>query len=146
MPTFEDAIILAARAYRGKVDKEGQPKIFHVLRVMLRFNNANERIVAVLHDLIKDDGFMLDHLRTAGYSEEILQALDCLTRRENESYEQFIERVKENPIAREVRIADLEDNVDLKRHSRHSVFTEENLKLVRKYQSALLQFRIQAIN
>lgn len=146
MPTFEDAIILAARAYRGRVDKEGQPKIFHHIRVMLRFNNANERIVAILHDLIKANGFVLDHLRTTGYSEEILQALDCLTRRKNESYEQFVERVKENPIARKVKIADLEDNVDLKRHSRHSVFTEQNLRLMRKYQNVLLQFRIQAIN
>lgn len=142
MPTFEDAIILAARAYRGRVDKEGQPKIFHHIRVMLRFNNANERIVAILHDLIKANGFVLDHLRTTGYSEQILQALDCLTRRKNESYEQFVERVKENPIARKVKIADLEDNVDLKRHSRHSVFTEENLRLMRKYQNVLLQFRI----
>lgn len=139
IPTIEDAIVLAARVYQGKVDKEGQPYIFHVLRVMLRFDTPVERIVAVLHHMVEDTDIMLDNLRTKAYSEEILQALDCLTRRKDEPYEQFIERVKENPIAQRVKIADLEDNADLRRFP---AFAQENLERVKKYQNVLLQLRM----
>lgn len=137
--TLEDAIILAARAHQGEFDEEGQPKIFHVLRVMLRFNTPIERIVAVLHDLVEDTDIRLEELRAMGYEEEILEALDCLTRREDEFYEQFIVRAKSNPIAQRVKIAELQDSVDLRRLP---AFAEEDIKRVKKYQNILLQFRV----
>ena len=139
MPTLEYAIILAARAHRGEVHKTGQPYVLHVVRVMLRLDTDVEKIVAVLHDLVEENGIMLDHLRAKGYSEEILQALDCLSRREDEPYGHFIERVKANPIARRVKIADIEGNVELRRFSG---LTEENMKRVKKYQNVLLQLRM----
>lgn len=138
-PTLEDAIILAARAHRGQVHETGQPYVFHVFRAMLRLDTDVKKIVAVLHDLVEENGIMLDHLRAKGYSAEIVQALDCLTRREDESYEQFIERVKANPIARQVKIADLEDKVNLLWLPE---FTEENLERMKEYQNVLLQLRI----
>lgn len=122
-PTLDDSIRLAANAHHGQRDKHGQPYILHPLRVMLRLNTEVERIVAVLHDVIEDTDHSLDDLQRMGYSDEILQALDAVTRRESESYEQFVQRSKANPLARRVKLADLEDNMDV--HRMTEVTTKE---------------------
>jgi (p)ppGpp synthase/HD superfamily hydrolase len=115
MPTLEDAIVLAAQAHRGQVDKVGQPYILHLLRVMMRLEGEDAQMVGMLHDLVEDTRYSFDDLRALGYAEELVQALDCLTRRPAESYEQFIERASANPLARRVKRADLEDNMDIRR-------------------------------
>jgi (p)ppGpp synthase/HD superfamily hydrolase len=114
-PTLEDAIRLAVEAHLGQRDKNGQPYILHPLRVMFRLANEEERIVGVLHDVIEDTKYTPDDLRKLGYSEQILQALEGVTRREDESYEDFVLRSKANPISRRVKLADLEDNMDIRR-------------------------------
>jgi (p)ppGpp synthase/HD superfamily hydrolase len=115
MPTLEDAIVLAVQAHRGQVDKVGQPYVLHLLRVMMRLEGEAAQMVGVLHDLVEDTDYTFDDLRGLGYAEEVVQALDCLTRRPEESYEQFIERASVNPLARRVKRADLEDNMDIRR-------------------------------
>lgn len=115
MPTLEDAIALAAEAHRGQRDKSGQPYILHPIRVMLRCQTESQRIAAVLHDVVEDTGRTFDDLRGLGYPEEIIKALDCLTKREGEPYDAFVERAASDPIARVVKIADIEDNMDLRR-------------------------------
>ena len=112
IPTLEDAIALAAHAHRGQVDKGGQPYILHVLRVMLRQEDETARLAAVLHDVLEDTQVTLADLRSAGYSEPVCAAVDCLTRRSGETYEEMIERVATNPLARQVKLADLADNLD----------------------------------
>jgi len=114
-PTIEDAIVLAAQSHRGQVDKAGAPYILHPLRVMLRLKGEADRIAAVLHDVIEDTRITEEFLREQGYREEVLRALDALTRREGESYADFIERVAGNPLARRVKLADLADNLDASR-------------------------------
>ena len=114
-PTLEDAIALAVEAHRGQRDKAGQTYILHPLRVMLRLEGEAERMVAVLHDVVEDSSYTLERLRELGYPEEVLGALDCLTKREGETYEAFIERVLPHPLARRVKLADLEDNMDVRR-------------------------------
>jgi (p)ppGpp synthase/HD superfamily hydrolase len=115
MRTLEDAIALAAEAHRGQRDKSGQPYILHPIRVMLRCQTDAQRMAAVLHDVVEDTGRTLDDLRELGYPEEILAALDCLTKRDGEPYEAFVERAASDPIARVVKVADIEDNMDLRR-------------------------------
>jgi (p)ppGpp synthase/HD superfamily hydrolase len=114
-PTLDDAILLASEAHHGVMDKSGQPYILHPLRVMFQCETQAERIVAVLHDVVEDTDRTFDDLRNMGYSEEVLAALDCVTKRDGESYEQFVERAAANPIARRVKIADIEDNMDVRR-------------------------------
>lgn len=114
-PTLDDAILLAVEAHRGQVDKAGQPYILHPLRVMLRLDREPDRTVAILHDVVEDTGYTLDDLRFRGYPAVVLQALDCLTRRPNESYAEFVARVSSDPLARRVKLADLEDNLDVRR-------------------------------
>ena len=110
-PTLEDAIALACRAHLGQIDKNGQPYILHVLRVMLRQQDPAGRIVAALHDVVEDSATTIDDLRIAGYSPEICDAVDALTHRDGESYDDMISRIAPNPLARRVKRADLEDNM-----------------------------------
>jgi (p)ppGpp synthase/HD superfamily hydrolase len=115
MATVEDAVSIAARAHRGQKDKAGAPYLLHPLRMMLRMDTEAAMMAAVLHDVVEDTEWTLERLREAGFSEEVLEAVDCLTHREGESYQQFVERVRTNPIARQVKIADLEDNMNVRR-------------------------------
>jgi (p)ppGpp synthase/HD superfamily hydrolase len=113
--TIEDAISVAARAHKGQKDKAGAPYLLHPLRMMLRMETEAAMMAAVLHDVVEDTEWTLQRLREAGFSEEVVEAVDCLTHREGESYEEFVGRVRANPIARRVKVADLEDNMNIRR-------------------------------
>jgi (p)ppGpp synthase/HD superfamily hydrolase len=113
MPNLEDAIALAVEAHKGQRDKAGQTYVLHPLRVMMRLEGELERMAAVLHDVVEDSPYTLERLRALGYPEEVLGALDCLTKREGETYEAFV--VRPNTLARRVKLADLEDNMDVRR-------------------------------
>ncbi|MBI3679974.1 MAG: HD domain-containing protein [Acidobacteria bacterium] len=125
--------MLAARMHKGQTDKAGQPYILHLIRVMLRMEDDDSRIVAVLHDLVEDTSVTLDDLRAAGYSERVLAAVDALTRRTGEEYAAFIERVAHDPVARLVKLADLTDNMNL---NRLPGVSDADRERVRKYQVA----------
>ena len=113
--TVEDAVSIAARAHRGQKDKAGAPYLLHALRMMMRMESEAAMMAAVLHDVVEDTEWTIERLREAGFSEEVLEAIDCLTHREGEDYEEFVERVRTNQIARQVKIADLEDNMNVRR-------------------------------
>lgn len=115
MSTLEEAIALAVRVHQGQKDKAGAPYILHPLRVMLAMDSEEAMMVAVLHDVVEDTPITLEDLRAMNFPETVVAAVDILTRRPEESYEAFIERVKVNPLARKVKLADLEDNMDLRR-------------------------------
>ena len=115
MATLEEAIALAVRAHQRQKDKAGAPYILHPLRLMLRMDSEPAMMVAVLHDVVEDSQITLENLRELGFPETVVTAVDSLTRRAEESYEAFIDRVKLNPLARKVKLADLEDNMDLRR-------------------------------
>jgi len=133
MPTLEDALALALDAHRGQRDKAGQTYLLHPLRVMFRLETETERMVALLHDVVEDSPYTLERLRGLGYSEEVLGALDCLTKREGEPYEAFIERVRPHPLARRVKLADLEDNMDVRRLP---AVTEKDAQRLARYRAA----------
>ncbi len=133
MPTLEAAIQLAVQAHTGQVDRFGAPYILHPLRVMLRLETETERMVAVLHDVVEDTPVTLEALQAAGYPPEVVEAVDHLSRREGETYEVFIERIRPHPLARRVKLADLEDNMDLRRLPE---VTEQDLLRLRRYRRA----------
>ena len=134
MSTLERAIAIAAQAHTGQTDKAGVPYILHPLRMMLSLQSEAERIVAVLHDVIEDTSWTFDDLRAEGFSEEVLAALETVTRREDETYEAFVLRAATNPIGRRVKLADLHDNSDL---SRISSPTEKDFARLEKYKRAI---------
>ena len=83
-------------------------------RYMASVETVPEKVVAVLHDVVEDTDWTFDRLRGEGFPESLLEALDCVTKREGEPYEEFVKRSASNPLARRVKLADLQDNMDLR--------------------------------
>ena len=131
---IESAISLALQAHKGQLDKGGQPYILHPLAVMNRVESMEEKIVAVLHDAIEDSEVTLEELRGLGFSEEILTAIQLLTRSTEDSYEEFIDKTIMNRTARNVKIADIKENMNI---SRIKNPTEEDYNRLEKYRKAL---------
>ncbi|WP_046213008.1 HD domain-containing protein [Paenibacillus wulumuqiensis] len=134
MSNLERAIILATRAHSGQNDRSGQPYILHPLRVMLKMSSEEARIVAVLHDVLEDTDVTAHDLLAEGFSEEIVEAVQAMSRREDESYENFVLRAKQNSLARTVKMADIEDNMDPSRNVEPS---EKDMERLSKYGKAL---------
>jgi hypothetical protein len=132
------AVSLAADAHVGQLDKAGRPYIEHPLRLMMRATSDEAKMAAVLHDVIEDSPWTLEALAREGIPRRVLRALEHLTKRDGERYEDFIERVAEDKLATRVKILDLEDNADL---SRLSAPTEKDLERVAKYERALARLR-----
>ena len=138
MSTLEHAIALAAKAHEGQVDKSGAPYVLHPLRMMLRLSGVEERITAVLHDVVEDCGWSFERLRKQGFSNIVIEAVDSVTRRPSESYEEFVTRAAANPIGRRVKLADLEDNSDFSRIANPTVRDYERME---KYGRAIALIR-----
>ena len=144
--TLAKAIRIAAVAHENQEDRAGRAYILHPLRVMARVDREDEKIVAALHDVVEDSEWTLDMLRAEGFSEEIVAAVDALSRRidetgKKEKYEVFVLRACENPIARKVKEADLLDNMDF---SRLPEVGPDDLKRMAKYHRALKVVRSQS--
>ena len=138
MATLGRAIAIAAQAHQDQYDKAGAPYILHPLRMMLRMSSEIEMMAAILHDVVEDTEWTLDKLRQAGFSEEVVQAVECLTHRDHETYDEFIARVRTNAIASKVKLADLEDNMDMRRLR---TLTEKDAERLHKYHQAWLALR-----
>ncbi|HUV13309.1 MAG TPA: GTP pyrophosphokinase [Acidobacteriota bacterium] len=133
MPTLEKAIQIAVNSHQGQKDNAGAPYILHPLRLMMNMDSDSEKIVAVLHDVLEDTSVTADQLRAEGFSDEIIAAIECLTRDEGESYEDFIKRTKGNPLARRVKLADIEDNMNIRRIRN---ITDQDLQRLERYHRA----------
>lgn len=130
MSTLERAIEIAAAAHAGQIDKAGQPYILHPLRVMLRVSTDDERMAAVLHDVVEDTPVTLAQLTEAGFPVEVVEAIEALTKRPGETRMQAAARAALNPIARVVKLADNAENMDL---SRIANPTEKDFARVEEY-------------
>jgi len=136
MATLERAIALAAQAHEGQVDKAGAPYILHPLRMMLSVDTPEARVAAVLHDVVEDTPVSLEALRAEGFSEAVIGAVEALTKRpeEEDDYDAFIRRVAPNPLARQVKLADLRDNCDVSRIAQPS---QKDWRRIEKYKRAI---------
>jgi len=141
MSTLERAIAIAAEAHSGQVDKAGAPYILHPLRVMqkaFRVDEPDVGVVAVLHDVVEDcPRWPIERLSCAGFSPAVIEALDALTRRKGEAYQDFVARCGKNRIATIVKLADLEDNMDLGRLTIITPRDEARQERYRKARAAL---------
>lgn len=108
---IERAIQVALVAHNGQVDLAGKPYILHPLRVMMAGKSIEEKIVGVLHDVVEDSMFSVADIE-AEFGSVIAAAVDALSRRDGESYRDFIDRCAENELARAVKLNDIADNSD----------------------------------
>ena len=134
MNKLQRAIEIATEAHKGQHDKSGKDYIGHPLRVMEMGKTEDEKIVGVLHDVVEDSEWTFEMLEAEGFSEEVMAALRCVTKiSEKESYDDFIERVKKNPLAVSVKINDLTDNMDIRRLP---YLSDKDVKRLKKYLKA----------
>ena len=127
------AIEIANRTHAGQHDKAGEPYILHPLRVMLGLETELERICGVLHDVVEDSDISFEYLLGEGFSEEVIDVLDHITKRDGESYDDFIGRIIDNKIACKVKLADLHDNMDITRIKNPR---PEDIERIKKYKRA----------
>lgn len=134
MSKLQRAIEIATEAHQGQFDKAGRDYIGHPLRVMEMGKSEDEKIVGVLHDVIEDTDWTFEKLAEEGFSDEVIAALRCVTKTsENENYDDFIDRVKKNPLAVAVKINDLTDNMDIRRLP---YLSDKDVKRLKKYLKA----------
>ena len=131
-PKIIECLLFVEELHHGQYDKIGAPYILHPVFVAEQMDTEKATIVALLHDVIEDTSITLDDLRDKGYSDEIIVAIDALTRRTGETYSAYIERLSNNKLARRVKIADLRHNLQPER-----VAMFGNTSLVKRYQKAL---------
>jgi len=140
MPEVEKAVEIAAVAHRGQTDKSGSPYILHPIELVLKMETEAEMKAAALHDVVEDSDWTLEKLRKEEFSEEVVEAVKHLTKAKHlrdreletydEDYDEFIDRAKENDIARKVKVADLEHNMDM---TRLDELTESDLSRLERY-------------
>jgi (p)ppGpp synthase/HD superfamily hydrolase len=133
MTLIEQSLAVALRAYTGKIDKAGRAYILHPLRLMAKMDNETEMSVALLHDVIEDSDISAEQLLAEGIPSEVVTAVLCLTKQTGETYQDFVLRAKQNPVARKVKLADIEDNINV---LRLTSLSKADLDRVAKYHAA----------
>lgn len=106
------AATVASRVHSTQTRKDGTPYIAHPIRVAIRCDSKQSKIVALLHDTVEDTDLTFDDLRELGFTEEIIEAVDSVTKRPGESYPDFILRAKINVYGRQVKLMDIADNLE----------------------------------
>ena len=131
---FELALSIAKKAHEEQYDKAGVAYIKHPLFVASLVDMQEEKAVALLHDVLEDSPYTAEELILAGLPETVVTAVQVLTKKKGQDYQQYLELVKSNPIARCVKLADLKHNSDL---SRLATITEKDLERFEKYKKAI---------
>ncbi len=134
MSDIDRAVEIAVGAHKGQTDKHGQPYLLHPLRVMAMLGTPEGMMAGVLHDVVEDsDAWTIEALAAEGFPEAVVQAVDRLTRRAGEPYDDFIRRIQPDPLAVQVKLADLRDNMDVRRWRRVG---DQDLERLSRYHRA----------
>lgn len=127
------AINIAYKAHEGQLDRSGIPYIFHPMHIAEQMTTEETCIVAILHDVVEDTDVTLDELKEAGFSENVINAINLLTHRDEVPYLDYVRALKDDPIASVVKLADLNHNSD---RTRLTVITKKDEQRFIKYQKA----------
>ena len=127
------AMKLCYEAHKDQVDKSGLPYVFHPAHVAEQMTDEATTIVALLHDVVEDTDYTLEDLAAEGFGKEILEAVALMTHEDDVPYLDYVAKLKNNPIARAVKLADLAHNSDL---SRIGEVDEETKQRLEKYKKA----------
>lgn len=111
---LESAIRVAAKVHKGQKDRMQKPYILHVMRVMMRGQDLEEQMLGALHDVLERSQLTVEDLRQKGFPSNVLKALEHISRRDEEDYEGYIERVALDGLAVRVKIHDLSDKMDIR--------------------------------
>lgn len=128
------ALKLCFEAHKNQADKSGMPYVFHPFHLAEQMTDEKTTVVALLHDVIEDTNYTFDDLRKIGFEKDVIDAIALLTHNSDTPYMEYVARIKTNPIARAVKLADLQHNSDL---TRLNVVDEKALKRKEKYAEAI---------
>ena len=134
-PMTKAALKLCFEAHKEQIDKGGMPYVFHPFHLAEQMKDEDTTTVALLHDVIEDTSYTLDDLRRFGFNEKVIEAIACMTHDDDVPYMEYVAKIKENPIARAVKLADLLHNSDL---SRLDEITPYAIERANKYKEAIL--------
>lgn len=132
------AITIACEAHQGQSSINGEPYILHPLRLLIKAKSNEERIIAILHDVIEKTNISLLDLKNKGFDQNIISSIDSLSRRRSESYIEYIERLMQNKISVKIKLLDLADNIKI--HSENNDNGIYDAK-INQYKNALKQIR-----
>jgi len=132
MQEQEKALRVALVAHAGQTQRNGSPYIFHPIRVMEGVKGHQAKCVALLHDVVEDSAMTIEDL-DKDFTNRIVKAVDLLTKREGQDYQEYIEAIAKNDIARRVKRSDLRDNMDI---SRLPEVTTKDIERLNKYKEA----------
>ena len=130
------ALKLAFEAHKDQLDKGGLPYIFHPFHLAEQMKDEDTTVTALLHDIVEDTDYTMEDLRDMGFRETVCRAVEVLTHDKNVPYMEYIAKIKENPIAKAVKLADLQHNSDLSRLE-SLAHSESVNKLLEKYKRAI---------
>lgn len=133
-PMTKKAMKLCFEAHKDQVDKSGIPYVFHPIHLAEQMSDECSTIVALLHDVVEDTDYIFDDLIEIGFDDEVIEALKLMTHVGDVLYMEYVAKIKDNPIARKVKLADLRHNSDL---SRLDEVDEKTLKRKEKYAKAI---------
>ena len=128
------ALKLCFEAHKNQLDKSGMPYVFHPFHLAEQMTDEATTIVALLHDVVEDTNYTLNDLENMGFCKEVIDALALLTHDPDVPYMDYVLKIKDNPIAKAVKLADLKHNSDV---SRLDVVDEKAIKRREKYQEAM---------
>lgn len=129
------ALKLCFEAHKDQVDKSGMPYVFHPFHLAEQMKDEDTTIVALLHDVVEDTAYTIEDIRAMGFNGNVLEALALLTHDPAVPYMDYVAGLKHNPIARSVKLADLEHNSDV---TRTDVIDERTIRRCEKYKQAKL--------
>ena len=128
------AMCFCFEAHKNQQDKSGLPYVFHPFHLAEEMDDEISATVALLHDVIEDTDYTLEELAAMGYPREVMDALALMIHDPSVPYMDYVEKIRSNPIATKVKLADLRHNSDL---TRLNTIDERALNRVKKYQEAI---------
>ncbi len=128
------ALAFSFKAHKNQKDKSGMPYVFHPFHLAEQMNDEATTIVALMHDVVEDTRYTFKDIKKLGFDDEIIDALKLLTHEKGVDYMEYVKKIKDNPIAKKVKLADLKHNSDI---TRLDVIDEKALKRKEKYLKAI---------
>ena len=133
-PLTKKALKISFDAHKNQVDKSGMPYVYHPFHLAEQMNDELSTCVALLHDVVEDTDITLDDIKSKGFSDEVIEALSLMTHNDGVPYLDYVRAMKDNPIARKVKLADLAHNSDLARLDK---VDDKAIERVNKYKQAM---------
>ena len=137
-PLTKKALLISFNAHKEQSDKSGMPYVYHPYEVASHMDDEHSTCTALLHDVVEDTDITLDDLRKEGFPEEVIEALSYMTHDDGTPYDEYIRKIKNNPIAVKVKLADLEHNSNLDRLDN---IDQKMLSRFEKYKNAMAFLR-----